>query len=231
MALRQLYPVAVSTDNAWTLAAGADKPTACRTGDGDATYIRHDAGGDLAQTFQVDTLPSGAVSGSLFVVSITKLLFTSGAATYWNRIREGGSVLDVDTGAVVQNAYGTEAAEFVNPIGGGAWTDAKVNSHRYGVRASFGGTMEFRCSQVYAQIEQAVVAGGFVAIIFQWLGPLVAVGLHELPALRREVYRASGRRVWLHRHELAPCWRELREWRHRRVFDLGPAFSARAYTV
>jgi hypothetical protein len=61
--------------------------------------------------------------------------------------------------------------------------------------------------------------GVSLAMIFEILGPLVAVGLHELPLLRWELYRRG--RLWLHRHELDQVWRDLRAARHPRHFLLG----------
>jgi hypothetical protein len=59
------------------------------------------------------------------------------------------------------------------------------------------------------------ISGVSVAMIFQLLGPLVAVGLHEMPGLRMELWRKG--RLWLHRHEVPQVFRDMREARHRLV--------------
>lgn len=58
-----------------------------------------------------------------------------------------------------------------------------------------------------------------VAMIFQWLGPLVAVLPHEMAALRLELWRRG--RVWLRRSELPLAWRDLREDPRRHHVVLG----------
>ena len=58
-------------------------------------------------------------------------------------------------------------------------------------------------------------AGMLSSIIGQYLGPLVAVGLHEMPRLAREVLRRSRGRISIERRELEQAWRELRAAPHR----------------
>lgn len=63
-------------------------------------------------------------------------------------------------------------------------------------------------------VDCEFISGVAVAMIFQWLGPLVAVGLQEMPRLSRELWRRS--RLWLRQHELEAAWLEMREDRGRR---------------
>jgi hypothetical protein len=72
--------------------------------------------------------------------------------------------------------------------------------------------------EISFDVNYNFVNGVTVAMIFEWLGPLVAVGLGEMPALARELWRRG--RVRLRAHELEPAWRELREHRARRHFIL-----------
>jgi hypothetical protein len=59
----------------------------------------------------------------------------------------------------------------------------------------------------------------FKGMILGAMGPLVGVGLLELPAIAREVWRRTGTRILP--REYAMAWRALREVPGRRIFDLG----------
>lgn len=63
------------------------------------------------------------------------------------------------------------------------------------------------------------VNGVSLAMIFEILGPLVAVGLRDLPALRLELWRRAG--LLLDLRELLAVWRDLREHRRPRHFLVG----------
>lgn len=65
-------------------------------------------------------------------------------------------------------------------------------------------------------------------LIFEWLGPLVAVGLHEMPSLARSLWVASEGRHRLQMEELETAWRELREGRYARHFLMGATSRCRA---
>jgi hypothetical protein len=76
-------------------------------------------------------------------------------------------------------------------------------------------TSNARIYRMNFDVDYNFVSGVTVAMIFQWLGPLVAVGLHEMPALSRELWRRSG--IFLRPRELEAAWREMREDRRRLV--------------
>lgn len=102
----------------------------------------------------------------------------------------------------------------------GSLTDldvAEVNAAQW----MAGGTYTNGASPVNARIYELSFVVDFnyvnrvsIAMIFELLGPLVAVGLGEMPKLAAEVLRRG--RVRLHPHELPLVWRDLRESPRRR---------------
>lgn len=87
-------------------------------------------------------------------------------------------------------------------MAGGAWVEGPASGKQAWIyKMNFDVTFDY-------------INGVSIAMIFEILGPLVAVGLQELPKLRAELWRR--RRLWLHRHELVQVWRDLRAARHRR---------------
>lgn len=69
-----------------------------------------------------------------------------------------------------------------------------------------------------ADIVYTVIGGGMIFLIGS-LGPLIAVGLEQIPALAREIFRRTGSR--LDRAEHAALFREIREWRYPKYFFIG----------
>lgn len=99
---------------------------------------------------------------------------------------------------------------------------ATINGLQYMAGVQFVSSPDGGVSWVYEinfDVSYEFVSGVTVAMIFQWLGPLVAVGLNEMPRLSLELWRRAG--VYLRPHELEPAWRELREDRARRYHTLG----------
>jgi hypothetical protein len=41
-------------------------------------------------------------------------------------------------------------------------------------------------------VNYAPVGGGFAIFVAQWLGPIVALGLHEMPRVAADLARLSG---------------------------------------
>lgn len=77
-----------------------------------------------------------------------------------------------------------------------------------------GSSVNINIYRMFFTVDFNYVNGVSVAMIFQLLGPLVAVGLHEMPGLRMELWRRS--RLWLRPPELVQVWRDLRTAPHRR---------------
>lgn len=74
------------------------------------------------------------------------------------------------------------------------------------------------CTELYYDISWDPIIGGFRAMLISVLGPLVAVGLAEMPAIAREVFRRSRTRIAPAAY--ARLWREVREDRARRYVFL-----------
>lgn len=136
--------------------------------------------------------------------------------SYWNRWNHDG-------GADTFNSNGTwAAARFGGAVVGVLNTIAQVNAVEvmmYTARNISGGDGGRDIVEAYWRIDHAAYKGGFVAMILELLGPLVAVGLHEMPRLTRELFRRS---LTLYRpDEYGRAWRELRDYRAPRYFALG----------
>ncbi len=74
-------------------------------------------------------------------------------------------------------------------------------------------------TKLWLDVDWDPAITGFKAFLFSVLGPLVAVGLHEMPGLAAEVLRRARTRI--PPEEYLRAWRELREDRGRRYFVLG----------
>lgn len=105
----------------------------------------------------------------------------------------------------------------------GALTVAQVNGAELGVRdngtnndGTAGGNV--LVSTLSWDVTYLASGGGLVFMIGA-LGPLVAIGLHELPAIARALYRKTGK--LLLPDEYMAAWRALRAARHPRYFLLG----------
>jgi hypothetical protein len=85
-----------------------------------------------------------------------------------------------------------------------------------GVQLYDGTGMLSKAYKISADVDFEFVNGVTSVIMFQWLGPLIAVGLAEMPKLARELFRRSG--IRLHPHELRAAWMEMRQDRRRVIF-------------
>jgi hypothetical protein len=96
---------------------------------------------------------------------------------------------------------------------------AEVNAAQWKAGAEWdsGSVVNVNIYQLNFDVDFNFVIGGGVAMIFQLLGPLVAVGLHEMPRLGLELFRRHGLRM--RPEELRRAWLEMREHTSsRRVF-------------
>lgn len=90
------------------------------------------------------------------------------------------------------------------------------NGAKFGAQSGNYSTNPLRLVEVSVDVTFVVPEGGFAFLIGQYLGPLVAIGLRDTPALLREIERLSrGRLRFLPGEDLA-AWRELRDarWPH-----------------
>lgn len=92
------------------------------------------------------------------------------------------------------------------------------NGAKFGAQSGNYTTNPLRLVEVSVDVTFIAPDGGFAFLIGQYLGPLVAVGLHEMPALLREIERLSRRRLRFLPGEGLTAWRELREASRRRFF-------------
>lgn len=233
-----LFPLANSSfDNAWTLAAGASKPAACSVSDDATTYIWTNAGAAIRQGFTHDPLPPATIRinshgltcrwqiinrnnfneqiqfGLLEPPTPTRLL--DGAGNY-NPGSPATSPWTTTTG--VANRRPTTSAAFTS-------TDMiAVNACELSLWAPISSSSDDVLVTYFAwDFNIEFEGGGFNFIIAQWLGPLVAVGLHEVARLAAHLYRRSGRRVRVLPEEYVRLWREMREARNPSYFFLGLA--------
>jgi hypothetical protein len=82
------------------------------------------------------------------------------------------------------------------------------------------------CTEIYYDITWEPIVGGFKAMMISILGPLVAVGLAEMPAIARDLFRRG--RTRLAPENYARAWRELREIPGTSFVDFG---AGRGVTV
>jgi hypothetical protein len=100
-----------------------------------------------------------------------------------------------------------------------AWTTAaQINALQWSMSAHWlnGTGPVLQVTEVFYDVTWEPVIGGFKAMIVGLLGPLVAVGLAEMPRIAREVFRRSKTRTRIEPAEYFRAWRELREDPRRR---------------
>jgi hypothetical protein len=126
-------------------------------------------------------------------------------------IRAGstGSVLSPD----ITTSYTTHLNAFARP-GGGNWEPADIAGDLEVLwsQDDFGGAV--RVTSAWGEVDYENDTGATVLLVWQLLGPLVAVGFQELPRLRDFLWRRAG--VWV--HDLADLQAELRA--PRRVYGV-----------
>jgi hypothetical protein len=141
-------------------------------------------------------------------------LDNAGTESVWNRWNhDGGADTIVSNNAYASSPYG---GIFTTPT-----TVAAVNAVRVMLQTGrniSGGDGGRSMAEAYWKIDHAAAKGMTIAMLFQWLGPLVAVGLHEMPGLTRELFRRSLTLIRPDEHEWA--WRALRDHRAPRSFQV-----------
>lgn len=219
MPVVSLLPTVVGAYDAWTLGAGASKPIACQSNDGDGSYITSDHVVTRNQTFAMDDLPSDAV-GVTTVDHVRSRRATS--ATVFNdayMVRLSG-VDQVGTATSPGTGYVITTEPAIGRPGGGAWSVADVNALEAGGQSvTSGDPNEKRYSLVRLDVTYVPAAGGFCDFIGSLIGPTVAgLMLREMPHVARAAWLASRGRWLLLPREYAAAFRELRDGRFARHF-------------
>lgn len=134
-----------------------------------------------------------------------------GSESLWNRWNHDGGVDTVTS----NNAYA------LAPFSGvfAPTTVAQVNAVRViieGGRNISGGDAGRNYFEAYWKTDHAVQRGVMVGMMLSFLGTLVAVGLHEMPAVSRALFLRS--RTLIRPDEYLGAWRELRAPRPVRFF-------------
>lgn len=215
MPVQRLEPSSsVAAEFSGTSVVGAATAHAALSDASDATYCQYQVSsteptkwyrGDLAD------LPGGA-GVVLGVVINVRAAFSTGDGELWSGEYPNARLTSVLTGTITD--YATASLTL--------WPDpATVNGLTYmaGVDWRTVNGAVLRIYKMNFDVDfNYIISSGAVSMIFQWLGPLVAVGLHEMPRLSRELWRRG--RCRFRPDELVPAWRALLEHQHRRYFAL-----------
>lgn len=225
-----LRVAAVGTYDAWTLAAGANKVVAVDSGDpvthDDATTNISDFTVNDKESYTVLSAGSPAM-GAISAISIgvrsndNTALATIGAFVRVNGV-DGVELQFVSTGTGV---YTTR--NLANPLKSGSvpvqGSDVQYSNLNFQVCVRFvtPGGATHTISTLWMDLTFVPPSGGFAALVIQWLGPLVAVGLHEIPKIAQAIHRKTRGDLLIQPSEYAAVYRELREGRFARHFFLG----------
>lgn len=224
MPVEFLLPTADGANNAWTLGAGASKWGACTSNDGDTSYITATAI-PQAQSFQhvAPSLPVGLVNTAK--VSWIMKNGGGGAANVRPKfVRADGTNAVNGVAQTSGAAYGNfVSAALGNPYaGGGTWNDTDIRNAQMGVETQLGGAFDMRVTYVDVTLDYVPAAlGGLTSLVIGLVGPLVAVGLDQIPGLVREIAVRTRGRLRFRADEYAALYRELREARYARHFLMG----------
>ena len=222
-----LRPAAVGAYDAWGLTAGANKVVAVDPGDpvshDDATsYITSTAAGQI-QSYTVLSAGSPAI-GTITTLLIRDRDNDVGSDTLGAFVRVAG-VDGVQQNVVVgTSAAWTTRTLATNPLKSGSvallGTDIRYSDVNFqiAIKLQAGGT-NINSTSFWGDLTFLYPPGGFVCVIGQWLGPLVAVGLAEMRRLATALAQRSGCLITPDEYETA--WRELREGRRARHFLMG----------
>jgi hypothetical protein len=233
MAEAILRPSAEGTYTDWSLGAGASKAAASDPGDpishdDDTTYVSTTVvAAQKTQSFYLNTgLPLNisevdhldytvrtrkADSPQAFIYSLLRLGSTEGSETYLE----------------LTASYANHARASIARPGGGSWVpgDFVANNLQGVFFAGSGYPCIYRTTSVWCVLDYTPVLGGFIFHML-FMGPLIALGLHEMPALARALQRRTEFLIQPHEYERA--WREWREHRFPRHFLIGsrPSITA-----
>lgn len=227
-----LRPLAVGNYNNGFLAAGATKMVAIDSGDpvahdDDTTYLEQNHGGATGNqdSFTLTNKPpsgpplTNPLRGGFRWKNDDSVSHDCGV---FARLSAADAASNTNTQAG-GGAYVTVAAAALARPGGGSWTMADIQS----ATLEMGWSMSVVPATLFPNIttlwfEADWDAGsGFVGLVFSIIGPLVAVGLHEIPGIAAEVWRQTRCGMRIRPDEYLTLYREMRECRHLRHFLLG----------
>ncbi|MGE0454452.1 MAG: hypothetical protein AB7O37_20610 [Vicinamibacteria bacterium] len=212
-----------SLGDAWSLGAGGSKAAAVDPGDpvshdDGSTYIAVGAapGGANLQSFYMNT-------GVPLMVDVLNVdFFVRGGMASAGVEALSGQLFRAGTGGVSPSStaayYSTFSSLAYARPGGGAWVkdDFAVNNIQARVSVPTDSALAARVTSIWVELTHTVPAAGLIALVFEVLGPLAAVGLAEIPRLCREL--ATRRGVRLAPRERLTLWRELRAYSAPRYY-------------
>ncbi len=159
----------------------------------------------------------GNLAGNARIVDSVYSRWRRGSETGTNAgnyfIYLSGSTTNVE---LAVTATGTTMTGYFGPLarpGGGSWTVADVNSLQSASTADKPSTVGGKTFFVYyygLQVIYRVPSGGFAFLIGSLAG--AALGLNEMAALARTVYRKTG--TLIRPDEYSEAWRDVRDYRH-----------------
>jgi hypothetical protein len=233
MAEAILRPSAEGTYTQWTLGAGASKAVATDPGDPishdeNTSYITADtSAADKTQSVYLDTgLPLDISEVTQLDFTVRSLKSTAAESYIYTFLRLGSTNGAEEYQTLTQSYADYERAAIARP-GGGSWVkgDFVATNLQGVVRAYNGYPNTYRTTSIWCVLTYVPVVGGFVFHML-FMGPLIALGLHEMPALARALQRRTEFLIQPHEYERA--WREWREHRFPRHFLIGsrPSITA-----
>lgn len=183
-------PVAQGAATGWTLGAGASKPVAVQSDDGDTTYNLQTGTTPLAESYSVDALPGGVAAISQVDVHSKARRATGGTTFHRNEWNINGASTQVGTCTDPTAAYTLISSLNVARPGGGAFQITDFNGLTSGFQTGYGscntGTAdETRCTRAHVVTTWTPAAGSYTWLLQCWLPPLIAVASHGL--LRSEL--------------------------------------------
>lgn len=202
MPIINLFPTTVGSVDAWTLGAGATKPIACQSDDGDTSYIT--ASSAANEAFNMDPLPADAVAINGNVITIAKARNTSaGSITV---IQRYSGANNSSGGLATTGSYADYQVSSATAPGGAGWTPAIVNATEARVDWVSGNQ---RVTLMRHVVDYQASARGFAFNVASFLGPLVAVGLHEIPRLAEYIRQLTRGNFRIKPDEYAQVWGAL----------------------
>lgn len=155
MAIQILHPTSNGTNNAWSLGAGADKPTAVATDDGDTTYI-YETGGLI--TWQGFVMAACTLDGATTINGVTVKAVVKPASSpsniqfsyFWRGAQYKGTLI---TG--LPASWSTVETEYAtNPRTSAAWTVANLNDGFIQWEIRYGGNSnEMRDTEMWIEVD------------------------------------------------------------------------------
>lgn len=225
-----LRVAAVGTYDAWILGPGANKVVAVDSGNpvthDDATTSISSAIVGNKESYTLLSAGSPAI-GAISAISIgIRDQDNTGASTIGAFVRVGG----VDGVQQTYTASGTgvwTTRTISNPLKSGSVAvqggDVRYSDPNFQIVIQYvnTGVTTHTVSTFWMDMTFSAPPGGFIALISSFLGPLVAVGIHEIPKLAGHIHRLTKGDLLIQPEEYVALYRELREGRRAKHFLMG----------